>query len=278
MSASDLSVHRLFSLTSKVALVTGGSRGIGYMISQGLLQAGARVYITARKAEACETAAEALSAYGECYAIPADISRPEGLQSLCEQIGSRESMLHILINNAGAAWGERFETYPGSAFDKLMNVNVKAVFSLTQALTPLLEATAASAGEPSRVVNIGSMDGLHIPTVTGVGTYAYTASKAAVHHLTRHLAVELGPRNITVNAIAPGFFPSKMTDQVFVERLADIEHNSLLGRVGQAEEMAGIAIYLCARAGAYTHGAVIPVDGGTSINWRHGSAPANTEE
>ena len=123
--------------------------------------------------------------------------------------------------------------------------------------------------DPARVVNIGSMDGLHIPTVTGVGTYAYTASKAAVHHLTRHLAVELGPRNITVNAVAPGFFPSKMTDQVFEERLADIEHNSLLGRVGQDEEMAGIAIYLCSRAGAYTHGAVIPVDGGTSINWRH---------
>lgn len=271
MSTKDLSVARLFSLDGKVALVTGGSRGIGYMISQGLLQAGARVYITARKADACEQAAQSLSAYGECYAIPTDITEPDGLQSLCAQIQSREPELHILINNAGAAWGERFETYPDSAFDKLMNINVKAVFTLTQALTPLLEATAIAADDPSRVINIGSMDGLHIPTVTGVGTYAYTASKAAVHHLTRHLAVELGPRNITVNAIAPGFFPSKMTDQLFEHRLADIEHNSLLGRVGQDEEMAGIAIYLCARAGAYTHGAVIPVDGGTSINWRHGS-------
>ena len=271
MSTKDLSVARLFSLDGKVALVTGGSRGIGYMISQGLLQAGARVYITARKADACEQAAQSLSAYGECYAIPTDITEPEGLQSLCAQIQSREPELHILINNAGAAWGEPFETYPDSAFDKLMNINVKAVFTLTQALTPLLEATAIAADDPSRVINIGSMDGLHIPTVTGLGTYAYTASKAAVHHLTRHLAVELGPRNITVNAIAPGFFPSKMTDQLFEHRLADIEHNSLLGRVGQDEEMAGIAIYLCARAGAYTHGAVIPVDGGTSINWRHGS-------
>jgi len=150
-----------------------------------------------------------------------------------------------------------------------MNVNVKAVFSLTQALTPLLESTALATGDPGRVINIGSMDGLHIPTVSGVGTYAYTASKAAVHHLTRHLAVELGPRNITVNAIAPGFFPSKMTDQLFTQNLAAIEHNSLLGRAGQDEEMAGIAIYLSSLAGAYTHGAVIPVDGGTSINWRH---------
>jgi NAD(P)-dependent dehydrogenase (short-subunit alcohol dehydrogenase family) len=276
MSASDLGIERLFSLTGKVALVTGGSRGIGYMISQGLLQAGARVYITARNAKACEEAAQSLSAYGECQAIPADITQAAGLQSLCEQICGREPALHILVNNAGAAWGDRFETYPDSAFDKLMSVNVKAVFSLTQALTPLLEATALSAGDPGRVINIGSMDGLHIPTVTGVGTYAYTASKAAVHHLTRHLAVELGHRNITVNAIAPGFFPSKMTDQLFTHHLADIEHNSLLGRAGQDEEMAGIAIYLSARAGAYTHGAVIPVDGGTSINWRHSSASSKT--
>lgn len=278
MSNRDLGIDRLFSLTGKVALVTGGSRGIGYMISQGLLQAGARVYITARKATACEHAAQALSKYGQCHAIPADITQPDGLHALCDEIRSREPELHILINNAGAAWGERFETYPDSAFDKLMNVNVKAVFSLTQALAPLLEASATASGDLSRVVNIGSMDGLHIPTVTGVGTYAYTASKAAVHHLTRHLAVELGPRNITVNAIAPGFFPSKMTSELFEQRLADIEHNSLLGRAGQDEEMAGIAIYLCARAGAYTHGAVIPVDGGTSINWRHGPASATLSE
>lgn len=155
-----------------------------------------------------------------------------------------------------------------------MSINVTAVFSLTRALTPMLEAAAAPSEDPARVINIGSMDGLHIPTVTGVGTYAYTASKAAVHHLTRHLAVELGPRQITVNAVAPGFFPSKMTDQVFAHRLKEVEHNSLLGRVGTDEEMAGVAIYLCSRAGAYTHGAVIPVDGGTSINHRH-AGPAS---
>ena len=234
-----------------------------------MLQAGARVYITARKAQACRQAAEALGQYGQCIAIPADVADPEGRRQLCEQLEEREPRLHILINNAGAAWGGTYEAYPESAFDKLMSINVTAVFGLTRALTPLLEAAASQEDDPARVVNIGSMDGLHIPTVTGMGTYAYTASKAAVHHLTRHLAVELGPRQITVNAVAPGFFPSKMTDQLIEHRLAQIEQNSLLGRVGKDEEMAGIAIYLCSRAGAYTHGAVIPVDGGTSINSRH---------
>ena len=270
MPANSLDIHRLFNLEGKVALVTGGSRGIGYMISQGLLQAGARVYITARKAEACEQAARELSRYGECVALPANVTDPDGLRRLCEQLGAAEPRLHILVNNAGAAWGEKYEDYPESAFDKLMSVNVTAVFSLTRALTPMLEAAAVPENDdPARVINIGSMDGLHIPTVTGTGTYAYTASKAAVHQLTRHLAVELGPRHITVNAVAPGFFPSKMTDYVFEVRRREIEGNSLLGRVGTDEEMAGIAIYLSSRAGAYTHGAVIPVDGGTSINWQH---------
>jgi NAD(P)-dependent dehydrogenase (short-subunit alcohol dehydrogenase family) len=269
MSANSLDIQRLFSLEGKVALVTGGSRGIGYMISQGLLQAGARVYITARKDEACQRAATELSQYGECIALPADVASTEGRHQLCQQLEKLEPRLHILINNAGAAWGETYEAYPESAFDKLMSINVTAVFGLTRALTPLLEAAASRDDDPARVVNIGSMDGLHIPTVTGLGTYAYTASKAAVHHLTRHLAVELGSRQITVNAVAPGFFPSKMTDQVFEHRLAEIEQNCLLGRVGKDEEMAGIAIYLCSRAGAYTHGAIIPVDGGTSINSRH---------
>jgi NAD(P)-dependent dehydrogenase (short-subunit alcohol dehydrogenase family) len=270
MAENSLDIQRLFSLEGKVALVTGGSRGIGYMISQGLLQAGARVYITARKAEACRQAATQLGRYGECIALPANVAEPQGRRELCEALAKAEPRLHILINNAGAAWGESYEAYPESAFDKLMSINVTAVFALTRDLTPLLEAAALpSADDPARVVNIGSMDGLHIPTVTGVGTYAYTASKAAVHHLTRHLAVELGPRRITVNAVAPGFFPSKMTDQVFEHRRHEIEQNSLLGRVGKDEEMAGIAIYLCSRAGAYTHGAVIPVDGGTSINSRH---------
>lgn len=270
MPDTNLDIHSLFSLQGKVALVTGGSRGIGYMISQGLLQAGARVYITSRKAEACQQAASELSRYGECIALPADVADAQGRHQLCEKLANAEQRLHILINNAGAVWGDTYEAYPEAAFDKLMAINVTAVFALTRSLTPLLEQGASRTDDdPARVINIGSMDGLHIPTITGMGTYAYTASKAAVHQLTRHLAVELGPRQITVNAVAPGFFPSKMTDQVFALRRKEIEANSLLKRAGKDEEMAGIAIYLCSRAGAYTHGAVIPVDGGTSINHQH---------
>ena len=268
MSDSSLDIQHLFSLEGKVALVTGGSRGIGYMISQGLLQAGARVYISARKAQACKDAAAELGQYGECVALPGDVSDPDSRRQLCEQLAAAEPRLDILVNNAGTAWGADYESFPESAFDKVMRVNVTAMFALTRDLTPLLEA-AATPEDPARVINIGSMEGLHIPTVHGMGNYAYTTSEAALHHLTRHLAVELGRRRITVNAIAPGFFPSRMTDHVFENRRQEIEGNSLLGRVGKAEEMAGIAVYLSGRAGAYTSGAVIPVDGGTSINHQH---------
>jgi len=268
MSNSRVDIQRLFSLAGKVALVTGGSRGIGYMIAQGLLQAGARVYITSRKADACQDAVATLARHGDCKAIPADVSDSESRQQLCQQFETQEDRLHILVNNAGTAWGEDYEQYPVSAFDKLMRVNVASVFALTRDLTPQLEA-AATAEDPARVINIGSMEGLHIPTVHGMGNYAYTASKAAVHHLTRHLAVELGPRSITVNAIAPGFFESKMTDYVFDNRRTEIEHNCPLRRVGKPEDMAAVAIYLSSLGGAYTNGAVIPVDGGTSINHQH---------
>jgi NAD(P)-dependent dehydrogenase (short-subunit alcohol dehydrogenase family) len=268
MPEHSLDLEHLFSLQGKVALVTGGSRGIGYMISQGLLQAGARVYISARKAEPCQQAATELSQYGECIALPGDVSDPDSRRQLCEQLAAAEPHLGILVNNAGAAWGAAYEDFPDSAFDKVMRVNVTAMFALTRDLTPML-AKAATQDDPARVINIGSMEGLHIPTVHGTGNYAYTTSKAAVHHLTRHLAVELGRRQITVNAIAPGFFPSRMSDHVFEHRRHEIEGNSLLGRVGKAQEMAGIAVYLCGRSGGYTHGAVIPVDGGTSINHQH---------
>ncbi len=266
--ADNLDINSLFSLEGKVALVTGGSRGIGYMISQGLLQAGARVYITARKAEPCLQAAEELCRFGDCIALPGDVVDEGARRQLCERIGAEERGLHILVNNAGTAWGAAYEEYPQSAFDRVMRTNVGAMFCLTRDLTPLLEATA-SPRDPARVINIGSMEGEHIPTVHGMGNYAYTASKAAVHHLTRHLAVELGVRNITVNAIAPGFFPSRMTEHVFEHARAEVEQNCLLKRVGEPAEMAGVAVYLSARAGAYTHGAVIVVDGGTSINHQH---------
>ncbi|MEH6590077.1 MAG: SDR family NAD(P)-dependent oxidoreductase [Halioglobus sp.] len=268
MSTPSLDINRLFSLKGKVALVTGGSRGIGRMITQGLLQAGAKVYISARSLEDCKQAATELGEYGECIAIASDVTDADARAELCRQIAEAEPALNILVNNAGTAWGQAYETYPEAAFDKLMKINVGAVFVLTRDLTHLLEA-AGSKDDPARVINIGSMDGLHVPTVNRLGNFAYSASKAAVHQLTKNLAVELGPRNITVNAVAPGFFPSKMADLVIEDHRKDIENNSLLKRLGRDEEMAGIAIYLCSRAGAYTHGAVIPVDGGTSINHQH---------
>jgi NAD(P)-dependent dehydrogenase (short-subunit alcohol dehydrogenase family) len=241
LSIDRLDLKSLFNLEDKIALITGGSRGIGRMMAEGLLQAGASVYITARSADVCQQTAEELGAFGICKAIPADINDADQRQELVSRIRESEGKLDILINNAGTAWGDSYENYAVEAFDKV----------------------------PARVINIGSMDGLHIPTVHGVGTYAYTASKAAVHHLTRHLAVELGPRHITVNAIAPGFFPSQMTDKIFEHFGEQIKRNSLLGRVGKPEDIAGLAVCLSSRAGAYIHGAVIPVDGGTIVNHRH---------
>ncbi|MFZ9053438.1 MAG: SDR family oxidoreductase [Woeseiaceae bacterium] len=268
MSASSLDIQTLFNLDGKIALVTGGSRGIGRMMAQGLLQAGARVYVTARSADVCEQTATELSHYGTCEALPADINDEEARQRLVADIDVRDGRLDILINNAGRAWGDSFENYTTEAFEKVLQLNVTALFAMTRDCTPLLEK-AASARDPARVINIGSIDGLHIPRVHGIGTYAYSASKAAVHHLTRHLAVELGSRHITVNAVAPGFFPSAMTEKTFEHFGDKLASNSLLGRVGEPEDIAGIAIYLGSRAGAYVHGAVIPVDGGTIINHRH---------
>ena len=264
----QMDLNTLFSLQGKVAMVTGGSRGIGKMITQGLLQAGAKVYITARKKAACEETAKELSVFGPCIAIASDMGTPEGRAALLKEFSQKEDKLHILINNAGTNWGEEFDKFPDEAFEKVLHLNVSAVFSMTRDFIRLLEKAATSV-DPARVINIGSMDGLHIPTVAHTGTFAYTSSKAAVHHLTRHLAVTLAPRHITVNAIAPGFFPSKMTEYIFGEHLADIEENSLEKRVGKPEEMAAVAIYLCSKGGAYTNGAVIPVDGGTSINHQH---------
>lgn len=264
----QMDLNTLFSLQGKVALVTGGSRGIGKMITQGLLQAGAKVYITARKKAACEEAARELSVFGQCIAIASDIGTAEGRAALLQAFSQKEDKLHILVNNAGTNWGAEFDQFPDEAFEKVLHLNVSAIFSMTRDFIRLLEG-AATAEDPARVINIGSMDGLHIPTVSHTGTFAYTSSKAAVHHLTRNLAVTLAPRHITVNAIAPGFFPSKMTEYVFGEHLADIEENSLEKRVGKPEEMAAVAIYLCSKGGAYTNGAVIPVDGGTSINHQH---------
>lgn len=258
----------MFLLNEKIALVTGGSRGIGFMIAQGLLEAGAKVYITNRSQNDCDVAAEKLSKYGECIALSADITQQEGREKIIKLLASNEEKLDILVNNAGTSWGASYEYYPVESFDKVLSLNVTAMFALTRDLTPLLLSDASSE-DPSRVINIGSMDGLHQPSVSNTGTFAYTASKAAVHHMTRQLAIELGPKNITVNAIAPGYFASKMTSTILDKHCDDVIYNCPLGRLGEASDMAGTAIYLSSRAGAYVNGVVLPVDGGTSINHQH---------
>ncbi len=256
-----INVQDLFSIRGKVALVTGGSRGIGLMIARGYLEAGAKVYISARKKEVCDDVAAQLSAIGECVSLPADLSTVTGCQELAAAIQAREAALHILVNNAGAAWGAPLEAYPEVGWDKVMDTNVKGVFYLTQQLLPLLEKAGTQA-DPARVINVGSIDGLKVPRVEN---YAYAPSKAAVHHLTRVLAVQLGPRNITVNAVAPGPFESKMTEWMLDNFRSDIEAQCPLGRIGEPSDMAGVAIYLASRAGAYLNGVVIPVDGGICI-------------
>jgi NAD(P)-dependent dehydrogenase (short-subunit alcohol dehydrogenase family) len=249
----------LFDLDGKVAVVTGGTRGIGMMIAGGLLRAGAAVYISSRKAEAGEAAAGELSRLGgPVRFIAADLSREEECLRLAGAVGEREERVDILVNNAGTTWGEPLAQFPASAWDKVVNVNLKAPFFLTRALLDRLEA-AASPEDPARVINVGSIDGLQ---VSGLPTYAYAATKAGLHQLTRVLARELGPRNITVNAIAPGPFQSKMMAAT-LESFGDvIAAKSPLGRIGRPDDMAGTAIYLASRAGAYVTGAVIPVDGG----------------
>jgi NAD(P)-dependent dehydrogenase (short-subunit alcohol dehydrogenase family) len=257
-------VQDLFSLKGKVALVTGGSRGIGAMIARGYVEAGAKVYISARKdAECAKTAAElsGLSEMGTCIAIPADLSTEAGCRGLADAIAAREGALQILVNNAGANWGAPLAEFPDSGWDKVLALNVKGVFHLTKFLVPLLEK-GAKPGDPARVINIGSIDGLKVPLLE---TYSYAASKAAVHHLTRVLAVQLAPRGITVNAVAPGPFESKMM-AVTLDRFRDaIVAACPLGRIGEPEDMAGVAIYLASRAGAYVTGVVIPVDGGITV-------------
>ncbi|HKQ06481.1 MAG TPA: SDR family oxidoreductase [Blastocatellia bacterium] len=255
------SVGELFSIKGKVALVTGGSRGIGLMIARGYVEAGAKVYISSRKKEVCDAVAAQLSEIGECSSLPADLSTTEGCKHLADELAARESSLHILVNNAGAAWGAALDEYPEEGWDKVMDTNVKGVFFLTQHLLPLLER-AARPGDPARVINIGSIDGIKVPFVEN---YAYGPSKAAVHHLTRVLAVKLGERGISVNAIAPGPFPSQMTRWLLEQHRKEFEAACPLGRIGEPADMAGAAIYLASRAGAYVNGVVIPVDGGICL-------------
>jgi NAD(P)-dependent dehydrogenase (short-subunit alcohol dehydrogenase family) len=253
-------VPDLFSVAGKNVLVTGGSRGIGLMIARGFVEAGARVWISSRKADVCAEVAASLG----CAAIPADLATPEGVASLAEGLAAATDRLDVLVNNAGATWGAPLEEYPDGAFDKLWATNVKSLFRLTVSLLPLLR-TAASPADPARVINIGSIDGLRVPDME---VYAYSATKAGVHMLTRSLAHKLAADSITVNAIAPGPFDSKMMAFALdvPEVRSQIAAQVPLGRIGHPDDMAGTAIYLASRAGSYLTGAVIPVDGGLTTH------------
>jgi len=245
----------LFRLDGRVALVTGGSRGIGRMIAAGFIAQGAKVYISARKAEACDATAAALGP--DCVSLPMDVSTVEGARNLAAAIAGRESRLDILVNNAGAAWGEPFDTFPESGWDKVMNLNVKSPFFLTQALHGLLKA-AASADRPAKVINITSVDGQR---VNPWETYSYQASKAALIHLTRRMAARLIQDNIVVSSLAPGAFPSDM-NKAARDHGEGVANRIPSGRIGVDEDMAGAAIYLASRAGDYVVGETLTVDGG----------------
>jgi NAD(P)-dependent dehydrogenase (short-subunit alcohol dehydrogenase family) len=268
---NELTISDLFSVNGKVALVTGGSRGIGEMIAAGFLANGSTVYISSRKAEVCDaTAARLASEYGgTCVSLPADLSGLVGVEALASALGEREDHLDILVNNAGVSWGASIDEFPEKGWDKVFDTNVKGVFFLTQHLLPMLEAKATK-DEPARVINIGSIDGIRTPVFD---TVSYGPSKAALHSLTRQLAAKLVKRNVLVNAIAPGPFPTWMLS-TGVGTGGDVEGTDWdavgrmtpRGRVGSPEDIAGLAIFLASRAGAYTVGEVITCDGGAVVS------------
>ena len=256
-----MNLQSLFSLEGKTALVTGGSRGIGAMIAEGLVTAGCRVYISSRTAEQCEKTAERLKDYaGECVPLPGDVSSIEGIEKLVASLSALENSIDILINNAGVAWGEPFEKFSEKGWDRVMNLNAKSVFFLTQKMMPLLKRRA-SAEDPSRVINITSVLGQRPDPMMA---YSYCASKAALAQMTKNLAYDLAKDNITVNGISPGFFPSQMTAHIMEDEEANkaMLSKARFQRYGKVEEIAGLSIYLCSKSGSYITGDVIPIDGG----------------
>lgn len=251
-------LERLYSLAGKTAVITGGSRGIGAMIARGFVENGARTYITARNAQECEATASQLCEFGECIALPANLSSMDGVAQFVRDIGAREDKLHILVNNAGATWGAPLEEYPESGWDKVFDLNLKSLFFLTQQLLPLLKA-AGTAQDPARIINTASINGLTHPHANN---YAYSSSKAGVIHLTRHLAGDLAADHINVNAVAPGYFPTKMTAHFDDEMLARVPR----GRYGTPDDAAGTWIFLASRASAWITGTTLALDGGTTAN------------
>ncbi|KAK3301347.1 uncharacterized protein B0H64DRAFT_471283 [Chaetomium fimeti] len=283
-----MDIQSLFSVKDKVVLVTGGAKGVGRMISEAFVRNGARVYIASRDAAACDTACAELNALpptttsspkGKAIALPADLSSLPACERLAADLAAREPRLHVLVNNSGATWGEAYDSYPDAAWDKLLTLNVQRVFALTRLLTPLLEAAGAASrsnpgggeeGEggggvvldPGRVIHIGSIDALRVPLLP---TFAYSASKAALHHLSRHLAVELGPRGVTSNTLACGPFPSKMMAATLRNFGDEIKGANPLGRIGLPEDVGGACLFLASRAGAFVNGATVALDGGVSL-------------
>ena len=249
----------LFSLQGRTALVTGGSRGIGKMIAAGFLHHGAKVYISSRKADACEATARELASLGTCIALPMDVSTVEGARALAAAYAQKESSLDILVNNAGAAWGETFDTFPENGWDKVMDLNLKSPFFLTQALHGMLREGARK--QPAKVINIASIDGV---SVNPQETYSYAASKAGLIHLIKRMSLRLVQDNIVVSGIAPGAFASDM-NRVARDHAEETAKRIPAGRIGRDEDMAGVAIYLASRAGDYVVGETIVVDGGVTL-------------
>ncbi|CAL1713741.1 unnamed protein product [Somion occarium] len=268
---SSFRAGNLFDVSGKVVLVTGGSRGIGKMIATGFVSNGAKVYISSRSAKDCEATAKELNELGpgKCIPIPADMQKLSEVDRLVKELSTHEKVLHILVNNAGAAWGDTLDDYPDAAFTKLLTLNLQRVFNLTQNCLPLLRAAAVEGGQdgpvyrdPARIINIGSIEGLSVPDHE---TYAYAASKAGLHHLSRVFAGRLGTEGITSNTIACGPFESKMMAHTLRTTGEIIKAGIPLRRIGAPEDIAGAAIFLSSRAGSYVNGATIALDGGAIV-------------